>query len=1676
MSGKSALFFTFCAGLALTVSANAASITPATPALDKADNCYQISTAAELYGFVAITNGQGASKNTSACGKLTQDIVVNENVLDADGALNTSKSDDFASWTPIASFSGTFDGQGHKISGIYYNNNYGTSVGLIGVITGGTTESPVVVKNLEIVDSYFHYSDVAGGIASTVKNGVAHIYNIAFSGTMEGRYVQGGIVGRADAGSTVYIDNCLFDGKLTGQTNSGGMVGQTLNGNLYLSNSVSAGSVVYGGSGSQLSMGVKVLFGNKYSGSFKIDNCFYLESEGVDELGGSAVTSAQFADGSVTKALRIYQDLYRDVDGSIWGQKVGTDTYPLLSGKLEGYTGTTAEIVFHTYSGDKIAYASEYVPGYKVTLPVAYREGYQFMGWYSNSSFSGSIMTEIPSNASGTQEFWAKFAKIYKVTLNAEGGTIDSADVTAYTEGIGAALPKKVTRPGYVFRGWVIDGDANETFVDSITTKMSGDLTFNASWFGVKAPSKGSDGCYEISSSAELYGFAGLINGIYGITKSAVNCAKLTADIEVNKNVLKANGTLDSSKIASFVSWNPIDGFSGEFDGQGHKISGLYSVSINANGGLFGLVKGGTATKPVTLKNVGLVDSYIYGTYYTGGLIGATDQGTVLLIKNCYNEANVIGNSTTAGIIGFVHYLSDATIVNCYNLGAIHSAMSYSAGINAHQGSTVTLKVANCYNLGTITSGASSNRRMLIYSKPTYLTMENCFYDKSKGNKENGGFGATLEQFENGTVATMLREGTFGIYDGSIWGQDVGSDSYPLFRDEISNSKAVKHAVTLHTYEGDKASYFDSYVEGFSKALPVTTREAYSFRGWFNNAEFTGTTVDSILATATTDQEFWAKYERLFTVTLNANGGTIVSDDVTEYVEGIGAKLPKNVTQNNKVFMGWYADEDLSGTPVSSISTTDEGNKTFYAKWMTLKVPQMENSCYVISDVPELYAFAAMINGTSGYSKTPYICGTLSKDIVVNENVLKEDGTLDSARADQHVPWNPLDNITNSFDGRGHTISGLYMNDRSKNYLGFFGRVNGGTTTSPLVIKNLKIKDSYFDGMNYVGGIVASVLSSKVVKLDSVSFDGIAEGKYVVSGLVAQNNGTLEIRNSQTSGFYSYNDPASYTTYVGGLVGWSNAPLSIDNSKNYAAIVGKNNNGGLVGGQSSASLSISESSNEGSVLGSGYNGGFVGNLSNATNIINSYNAGKVEATDNYNGGIVGYNSGTLNLMQSYNTAPVSGKSFVGGLVGYNNTTINMGNCYNLGSVSGNTYVAGLLGYIYQSSSYFASSYVLNSYNMGEVTANNYGDPITYVALRSGAEPPKNFVNNFYLSVEGGKESSFGTAKDRVAFTDTSVTKELHAYVQKDGDGVAVEGGINGLVWAQDSIPMLNTKEYYAVGFVLNGGTLEDAPKTYKTGDELVLPDPTREGYKFKGWFKNPEFGSSDQVVTKIYETDFGNKMFYAMWEILEFTITVSVNNEKAGYVTGLIKDGKYKYNEMVTLNAVAAKGYYFTDWRSDVEEYKSEQITFRVKGDVNLVANFEKESSSSVASSSSESSSSSSAEPESSSSSSVKPSSGSSSSVKPKSSSSSKTPASSSSGKKESIDMARAVPQFALAVVGRDIQVAGATVGSVYAVLDMQGRVIASGRVSASNFNIPLGRVGSYLVRIGTQVKTIKLR
>lgn len=133
----------------------------------------------------------GTYPNASANAVLTKDIVVNENVLNEDGTLNTSGT--FRDWTPIGErsvkYAGKFNGQNHTISGLYYNDNY-YQVGLFSYVDSGT------ISNVGVIDSYLKSSDtwgVAGGICGTNLNGT--IENCYSSGRIYGEDSSGGISG-----------------------------------------------------------------------------------------------------------------------------------------------------------------------------------------------------------------------------------------------------------------------------------------------------------------------------------------------------------------------------------------------------------------------------------------------------------------------------------------------------------------------------------------------------------------------------------------------------------------------------------------------------------------------------------------------------------------------------------------------------------------------------------------------------------------------------------------------------------------------------------------------------------------------------------------------------------------------------------------------------------------------------------------------------------------------------------------------------------------------------------------------------------------------------------------------------------------------------------------------------------------------------------------------------------------------------------------------------------------------------------------------------------------------------------------------------------------------------------------------------------------------------------------
>ena len=305
-----------------------------------------------------------------------------------------------------------------------------------------------------------------------------------------------------------------------------------------------------------------------------------------------------------------------------------------------------------------------------------------------------------------------------------------------------------------------------------------------------------------------------------------------------------------------------------------------------------------------------------------------------------------------------------------------------------------------------------------------------------------------------------------------------------------------------------------------------------------------------------------------------------------------------------------------------------------------------KDAVYEISNAGQLYWFAGLVNGTlSGVTQNKSANAVLTKDIVVNKNVLKSDGTVNDGTFKEWAPIGTGETspnvYTGTFDGRNYTISGLYFNQENSYDIGLFGRNNGK-------IANAGILDSYFYGTSKVGGVCGNNYTGTITNCYNT---GSVSGLGTLGG-VSGYNYTGSITNCYNTGNVS-----GSSGFKGGVSGY-NYTGSITNCYNAGSVSGNGNVGGVTGINYTGS--ITDCYNIGSVSGSDDNVGGVNGYNDGGTITNSYNAGSVSGTERYVGGVNGCNEGTTT--NCYNAGSVSGTGYVGGVSGENyGGTIT--NCY-----------------------------------------------------------------------------------------------------------------------------------------------------------------------------------------------------------------------------------------------------------------------------------------------------------------------------------------------------------------------------------------------------------------------------
>ena len=116
--------------------------------------------------------------------------------------------------------------------------------------------------------------------------------------------------------------------------------------------------------------------------------------------------------------------------------------------------------------------------------------------------------------------------------------------------------------------------------------------------------------------------------------------------------------------------------------------------------------------------------------------------------------------------------------------------------------------------------------------------------------------------------------------------------------------------------------------------IPNPTRNGFTFNGWYNNPQFTGTQTASITTGSTGNRSFYARWTVIeFSINFGLNGGEFTDAPPTTFtIEHDLIALP-TPTRHGFNFVGWFTNSTFTGNTVTGINAGSTGNRTFFAQW-----------------------------------------------------------------------------------------------------------------------------------------------------------------------------------------------------------------------------------------------------------------------------------------------------------------------------------------------------------------------------------------------------------------------------------------------------------------------------------------------------------------------------------------------------------------------------------------------------------------------------------------------------------------------------------------------------------------------------------------------------------------------
>ncbi len=618
---------------------------------------------------------------------------------------------------------------------------------------------------------------------------------------------------------------------------------------------------------------------------------------------------------------------------------------------------------------------------------------------------------------------------------------------------------------------------------------------------------------YEITNYHELLGLAKLVND-----ENKTITASLMNDIVFNENLLDADGNVQGDDL---IVWTPIGDtpigtekyyFNGNFNGNGHTISGLY-VDGGDYAGLFGKAQGA----PV-IKGVGIVDSYFKGTY-VGGIAGAyydPNGGAYDFVAGCFTYNVKLEGTHSDQLVGDISGNGKGKLKNNYCLangvqtmyGTSCSADDFASGMVAYQMNKYFTDNGNDKVWGQVVANSEgepvdplptayreigndgSNEVINFAGKyHNHLGSEKCSICGTVNLKEPDDVNGV---YQIGTPSELLwfadRVKVNGNQD-AVLTADIdmtGIEWTPIgtkdkaFQGEFDGRGHVIKNLTVNDLSLEYAGLF-GYVSRFSnpaviKNLGVVGEfsggtyvggiAGYSEESEISNCFFigtvSGTNTNGIANEDTTGKNVKNCYFQSDSTDTNARTEKqFRSGEVAELLN----MLPNGGTQE---VWGQTIGSDAYPCVLTSANNVirdytnlgwhnHTGGTTEDNCPKCVKKPTQEDGVYQISTIQELYWFSDYVNNTDNSIKA-----VLANDITVNEDISAQDAII----------WTPAGTgsnpFTGTFDGKGHIIRGL-VKENSTEPVGLFGVIGSGAEVSNVGVVNFR-----FSNTDVAGGIAGS--------------------------------------------------------------------------------------------------------------------------------------------------------------------------------------------------------------------------------------------------------------------------------------------------------------------------------------------------------------------------------------------------------------------------------------------------------------------------------------------------------------------------------------------------------------------------------------------------------------------------